>query len=345
MSRSHSKARRFQVEVLERRSLMAGAGSGGDTTTTTTSTSTSETTQIAADVSISYGQVRLQSLPSEGSATATVEYGDGSLPVVVTPNPDGQFVFDHLYAGVGTYDVRVTQQVVTTQITITVADIMAGDFVIGRNTNTNTNTNTDTLTTTTRVIIGPAPLTVTANDAIRTWGDPNPEFSATYQGFAPGEDASILQGQLHFTTSATAASLPGRYAVVAEGLASPNYSIDFRAGTLTVRPSSVHVVRYVCTSTGISITFSGPIDPDEMSYSLRGLRCRRPVALGARTFEAATSEGALRLRRDSARLDTSRHSYVLRLGGQVEERLLLDRAHTLQPSARPAHLAWLRPSR
>ena len=60
--------------------------------------------------------------------------------------------------------------------------------------------------------VDPAPLTVTANDASRTYGAANPDFTARFDGFVLGEDAGDLDGALAFDTAATRRSDVGGYA-------------------------------------------------------------------------------------------------------------------------------------
>jgi len=88
--------------------------------------------------------------------------------------------------------------------------------------------------------ITPASLLISADNAARLIGQNNPAFSATYSGFVAGENVANagLSGNLLFSTPATSASAPGRYAVVPSGLSSTNYQLSYAAGTLTVLPSS-----------------------------------------------------------------------------------------------------------
>ncbi len=79
-----------------------------------------------------------------------------------------------------------------------------------------------------------APLTITADNATKAYGDPLPTFSVSYAGFVNGETASVLDGSLGFDTSATAASPIGDYAVTPNGLTSTHYDISFVEGRLHV---------------------------------------------------------------------------------------------------------------
>ena len=82
--------------------------------------------------------------------------------------------------------------------------------------------------------INKAALTVTADNASKLLGAPNPPFTATYSGFVLGQGPSVLGGTLTFTTPATAASPVGSYLVTPGGLTSPNYNITFVNGTLSI---------------------------------------------------------------------------------------------------------------
>lgn len=85
--------------------------------------------------------------------------------------------------------------------------------------------------------IAKAPLTVTANNATRQEGNLNPAFTATYSGLATGDTAASL-GALTITTTATASSPAGQYAIVPSGLTEGNYAITYVNGVLTVTPSN-----------------------------------------------------------------------------------------------------------
>ena len=84
-------------------------------------------------------------------------------------------------------------------------------------------------------------LAVTADDKTREWNQPN-AFTATITGFVNGESASALTGSPSLTSTATQASAPGTYSIVAAlgTLASDNYSFPtFNNGTLTVTIATV----------------------------------------------------------------------------------------------------------
>ncbi|MEI7475516.1 MAG: MBG domain-containing protein, partial [bacterium] len=88
----------------------------------------------------------------------------------------------------------------------------------------------------------PKGLTVKANNANKTYGDANPQFSATYEGFITGQDKSVLGGSLSFSTSANNYSPAGNYTVTPLGLTSTNYTIEFTNGNLVINPKIVPTV-------------------------------------------------------------------------------------------------------
>ena len=92
-----------------------------------------------------------------------------------------------------------------------------------------------------RLSVTPAPLTVTAEATSRTYGADNPDFTARFTGFAPGEGIDDLHGRLGLTTTAANTSPVGTYAVMPGGLSGSNYAITFRPGTLAVQPAPLTV--------------------------------------------------------------------------------------------------------
>ena len=74
-----------------------------------------------------------------------------------------------------------------------------------------------------------AVIAVTASDATKQAGAPNPVFTAGYAGFVNGEEASVLSGSPSLTTTATIESGPGDYPIEAAlgTLQAPNYRFVF----------------------------------------------------------------------------------------------------------------------
>lgn len=82
--------------------------------------------------------------------------------------------------------------------------------------------------------VSQAELTVTAQDAAKTYGMPNPELTVSYSGFKNGEDESVLDVKATAVTEATFLSGAGTYPIVPKGAADANYAIKPVSGTLTV---------------------------------------------------------------------------------------------------------------
>jgi len=80
--------------------------------------------------------------------------------------------------------------------------------------------------------INKAPLSISANNASKIYGNTNPEFEAVFDGFINKEDKSVLS-KYEFSTTATTSSDAGTYPIhiTAEAL---NYEITATDGTLTV---------------------------------------------------------------------------------------------------------------
>jgi gliding motility-associated-like protein len=89
--------------------------------------------------------------------------------------------------------------------------------------------------------VNKAVLTITAESKLKTYGSENPVLTATYSGFANGEDESELTAQPTLVTTATTASAVGTYPIAASGATAANYSISYAEGALTVNPAELIV--------------------------------------------------------------------------------------------------------
>ncbi|SDH18979.1 beta-propeller fold lactonase family protein [Mucilaginibacter gossypii] len=84
--------------------------------------------------------------------------------------------------------------------------------------------------------INQAPLTITANNQKKYYGDENPALTVSYSGFVNMETASVLSPQPLVTTDAIANSIPGQYPILVYNAGSTNYAITYVSGTLTIEP-------------------------------------------------------------------------------------------------------------
>ena len=77
-------------------------------------------------------------------------------------------------------------------------------------------------------------LSVTANNYTRAYGEENPEFELTYQGFVNNEDESVLKAKPVATTSATSTSDVGEYSIIVGNGVADNYNFQYINGKLTI---------------------------------------------------------------------------------------------------------------
>jgi hypothetical protein len=220
----------------------AGSLSGNQTVTTADTTSAVTTSSSSS----TYGQSLV--------FTATVAPVTSGLP---TPTGTLQFEIDGSVFGTalalvnGSATSDAVDSLSAGAHTITV--VYSGDPNFATSTSAN-------LTQT----VNPAPLAVTANDATKVYGEPNPGFTAGYNGFVLGQDPSVLSGTLAFSTPASAAShaQAGGYPITPSGLTSSNYAITFVNGTLTITPAPLTI-----TADDQSMVYGAPLPNLTASYA------------------------------------------------------------------------------
>jgi hypothetical protein len=117
------------------------------------------------------------------------------------------------------------------------------------------------------IVVNPALLTVTANNASRVFGAADPVFAATISGYVNGDTSSVVSGAPSFTSTDTPTSpvSPPTYSIVpAQGtLGAANYTFSFANGTLTIvggATASIALTSSPSTSTfGQSVTFTATV--------------------------------------------------------------------------------------
>lgn len=80
-----------------------------------------------------------------------------------------------------------------------------------------------------------------ANNASRTYGEQNPDFTITYSGFVNGEDESVLTSKPVTATTANAKSAVGTYPITISGGEAKNYFLEYEKGELTVNKASLGI--------------------------------------------------------------------------------------------------------
>ena len=97
------------------------------------------------------------------------------------------------------------------------------------------------------IVVNKATLTVTANNATKKQGQPNPAFAATYSGFVDADTAATaLTGQPAISTTATSTSPSGSYPLTISvgSLASTNYTFTFVSGTFTITGATAQTISF-----------------------------------------------------------------------------------------------------
>jgi hypothetical protein len=109
--------------------------------------------------------------------------------------------------------------------------------------------------------VTPAVLTYTANAAARGYGATDPAFGGSISGFKLGQGTSVLSGSPAWTTTATASSNVGQYAIDGSGYTSNgNYTFSqasSNATALTIGKASLTVIASNDAKTYNGTTYSG----------------------------------------------------------------------------------------
>lgn len=87
--------------------------------------------------------------------------------------------------------------------------------------------------------VTPASLTIKANDATREYYSDEPNFSYTCSGFVNNDNESVLSSTPTLSTTATKTSSVGTYEIEVSETSTPNYSISYVNGTLTITPRTL----------------------------------------------------------------------------------------------------------
>jgi hypothetical protein len=119
--------------------------------------------------------------------------------------------------------------------------------------------------------ITPAPLTITADNKNKTYGDVNPTLTATYTGWVNGDGVSSFTTPPAIATTATAASAVGNYPITVSGAVNPNYTITYVAGNLAVSQATLTITDddktkvYGQNTPTLTISYSGFVNNDDAS--------------------------------------------------------------------------------
>ena len=153
--------------------------------------------------------------------------------------------------------------------------------------------------------VTPASLVITANSASITSGQALPVLTASYAGFVNGDTPASLTTPPTLSTTASAGSPAGTYPITASGASSPNYTITYVPGTLTValplatvKSVSIQKIKLSKHKTvqGIVLQFSEALDSaDAQNLSVYTLATvpknkkqkSKPVPLSSATYNSS----------------------------------------------------------
>jgi len=90
--------------------------------------------------------------------------------------------------------------------------------------------------------VTPALLAIAADDKSKTFNTPNPPLTASYIGFVNNETVASLVTPPVLTTAALTTSPVGQYPITVSGASSPNYTISYLDGTLTILPTEQSII-------------------------------------------------------------------------------------------------------
>ncbi len=130
-----------------------------------------------------------------------------------------------------------------------------------------------------QVVVGAAPLVVTASSAATTYGTAATAITPSYSGLLNGDTASSLASQPTCTTTAGAESGVGTYPTTCSGAADPDYAITYVAGSVTVSPAPVTItassasMTYGSSAPTVTPTVNGLMNGEGASVLGAGLNC------------------------------------------------------------------------
>lgn len=172
-------------------------------------------------------------------ANYSMTYVPGTMTVNAIPitfNPISSQAY-----GSGDFSAGASGGTITyTSSNLNVATIVSGNIhIVGAGSTTITANNGSTSAQQT-LTITPVPLTITANGQSKIYGAVNPTLTVGYSGFVNSDGPGNLTTPPSINTVAASAAV-GTYPITASGAASPNYTISYVAGTLTINQASLTI--------------------------------------------------------------------------------------------------------
>ncbi|SIT30172.1 gliding motility-associated C-terminal domain-containing protein [Filimonas lacunae] len=144
-----------------------------------------------------------------------------------------------------------------------------------------------------------APLTVTANDFIKTYdgGAFTGGNGLAYTGFVNSEDSTqVLKGLVTYTGNSQGAINAGSYDIIPGGLSATNYAITYAKGTLTVGKAALTITAKDSTkvydglafSNGNGVSYSGFVNNEDSTAALTGAITYAGTSQGSKNVNTYT---------------------------------------------------------
>lgn len=158
-----------------------------------------------------------------------------------------------------------------------------------------------------------APLTITADNKERFYGEVNPVFTFKYSGFVNNEGVAQVT-TLPVGNSAGPTALLGQYPITINGAVAPNYTINYVPGTLTVKSTLVTV------NTAFTPNNDGINDTWEISKIGQYSKCTVEVLnrYGEKVFYSIGYPVAWDGKRGGANLPTGTYYYIIKLNSSMK---------------------------
>ena len=119
--------------------------------------------------------------------------------------------------------------------------------------------------------INKAPLTVTADDKTKIYGQSNPPLTISYSGFVNGENASVLNVTPVAATTADATTGVGTSPITVAGGVDNNYTFSYVSGTLTITKATLTATAddktriYGNPNPALTVSYSGFVNSENKS--------------------------------------------------------------------------------
>ena len=141
-------------------------------------------------------------------------------------------------------------------------------------------------------------LTIVGGNETMPFGGPVPVLTATYFGFVNGDTAASLTTPLQLATTATSNSPAGAYPITLGGASSPDYTITYVSGTLTVEPYVSPPQPLDRAATGFVTTLYNQVlgrgpEPVGFKFWTRRYKVGEPTRRIMQSFARSPERGAL----------------------------------------------------